>query len=200
MDLPVRVCLALYRSLASAYPHEFRIRYGADMDRLGEDAVAEVWRQYGLQGLLRLLADIAVRLPGMYLAEVRQDLLYALRGLRKAPGFTSVALLSVAIGIGMCSAVRSEIQSIVGPATGMPDPAALATFRWSTVSYPYFERYRDQRETVAAAAALLGPVPFAVALTPDRIVRARRFYGHWASLRPRDDSSARIRRNSECLR
>jgi hypothetical protein len=47
--------------------------YGEDLDRLGEDAVPDAWRRYGLFGLLRLLADIAVRLPVEYLAEIRQD-------------------------------------------------------------------------------------------------------------------------------
>jgi len=181
MDVPLTVCLALYRRLASAYPHEFRMLYGEDMDRLGDDAVPEVWRRYGVPGLLRLLADIVIRLPATYLAEIRQDVLYALRVLAKSPGFASVTVLSVAIGIGMCSAVRSEIQSIVGAPVGLRDPAALATFRWTTVSYPYFERYRDQRQTVAAATALLGPLPFAVAFAPDKSVRAARFYGHLVS-------------------
>ena len=180
MDFP-SVCLALYRRLASAYPHEFRMLYGEDMGRLGEDAVPEVWRRYGVRGVVRLLADIAIRLPATYLAEIHQDVRFAIRVLAKSPGFTSVAVLSVAIGIGMCSAVRSEIQSIVGPAAGLRDPAALTTFRWSTVSYPYFERYRNQRQTVAAATAVLGPVPFAVALTPDKTARAARFYGHLVS-------------------
>jgi hypothetical protein len=38
--------LALYRRLASAYPHEFHMRYGEDLDRLGEDAIPEIWRRY----------------------------------------------------------------------------------------------------------------------------------------------------------
>jgi macrolide transport system ATP-binding/permease protein len=116
-----------------------------------------------------------------FLTEIRQDVLYALRVLAKSPGFASVAVLSVAIGIGICSAVRSEIQAIVGRPAGLPDPGALATFRWSTVSYPYFERYRAQRQIVSAATALLGPVPFAVALAPDKTARAARFYGHLVS-------------------
>ena len=33
------LCLTLYRHLASAYPHEFRLVYGEDLDRLGEDAI-----------------------------------------------------------------------------------------------------------------------------------------------------------------
>ena len=172
MDVPSSVCLAVYRRLANAYPHEFRMLYGKDMDRLGEDAIPEVRRQYGVPGVIRLLADIALRLPVTYWTEIRQDVLYASRVLAKSPGFTAVAVLSVAIGIGMCSAVRSEFQSITGPAAGLPDPGSLVTFRWTNVSYPYFERYRDQRQTVAAATALLRLVPFAVALTPDQTSNA----------------------------
>jgi predicted permease len=181
MDFASSVCLALYRRLANAYPHEFRMLYGEDMDRLGEDAIPEVWREYGVRGAMRLLADIALRLPATYWTEIRQDVRYAVRVLAKSPGFTAVAVLSVAIGIGMCSAVRSELQSITGPAAGLPDPGSLVTFRWTNVSYPYFERYRDQRETVAAAAALLRLVPFTVALSADKTPRAARFYGHLVS-------------------
>jgi hypothetical protein len=61
------------------------------------------------------------------------------------------------------------------------DPAALATFIWTQVSYPYFERYRDARQAVASAAAVMGPVPFAVALSGDRSARAERVSGHLVS-------------------
>jgi predicted permease len=181
MPRRVSVCLALYRRLAGAYPHEFRMLYGEDLDRMGEDAIPEVWRRYGLWGLVRLLADIAVGLPAMYLTEVRQDIIYALRTLAKSPGFTAVAVLSLAIGIGMCSVVLSECQSIEGPPPGVRDPEGLVTLVWHTVSYPYFERYRDQRQAVSAATAFLGPVPFAVASGKRTSARAERFYGHLVS-------------------
>jgi predicted permease len=181
MNPRVNVCLALYRRLANAYPHEFRVLYGEDLNRLGEDAAPDAWRRYGMRGLVRLLADIAIRLPAEYLSEIRQDVVYALRVLAKAPGFTSVAVLSLGFGIGMCCAVLSECRAIVGPAPGLRDPATLATFIWSQVSYPYFERYRDAHQTVAAAAALVGPVPFAVAFTGDRSARAARVSGHLVS-------------------
>ncbi len=87
----------------------------------------------------------------------------------------------MAIGIGMCCAVRSEIGAIVGPPPGVRDPAALATFRWGLVSYPSFERYREQRLVVAAGAAVLGPVPFAVAFGGARTAVAERFNGHVVS-------------------
>ncbi|HEY1493466.1 MAG TPA: ABC transporter permease, partial [Candidatus Solibacter sp.] len=181
MNFRVNVCLALYRRLASAYPHEFRMLYGEDLDRLGEDAAPDVWRRYGLRGLASLLAEIAVRLPGEYLAEIRQDVIYAVRMLAKAPGFASVAVLSLGVGIGMCCAVYSECRAIVGPAPGLRDPDRLTTFIWTPVSYPYFERYRDARQTVAAAAAVMGPVPFAVAFSGEEGARAERVPGHLVS-------------------
>lgn len=115
MSSRLNLCLSVYRRLASAYPNEFRMLYGEDLDRLGEDAIPEVWRRYGVPGLARLLADIAIRLPATYLREIRQDVVYAVRTLAKSPGFTFVAVLSLGVGIGMCCAFLSEMQSMVSP-------------------------------------------------------------------------------------
>ena len=180
MNPRLNICLSLYRYLANAYPHEFRMVYGEDLDRLGEDAVPEAWRRYGLSGLLRLLADIAVRLPAEYLAEIRQDAIYATRVLARSPGFAAVAILSLAIGIGMCSVILSGSNAMLGPLPGARDPAALLTPR-RQISYPYFEHYRDQQQVPVAATAFLTSVPFAVAPGGDRNAKAERFYGQVVS-------------------
>ena len=86
MNPLVAACLWLYRRLARAFPHEFQMVYGADIVQLGEDAAEEIWRRYGLSGLIRLLADLAVRVPAEHLSEIRQDLLYAMRILFQSPG------------------------------------------------------------------------------------------------------------------
>ncbi len=174
------LCLSLYRRLAGAYPHEFRMLYGEDLDRLGADAIPEVARRYGIPGLLRLLADTALHLPALYLAEIRQDIAYALRMLAKSPGFAMLATLSLAIGIGMCCAVLSESEAIIGPTPGISDPAALVTIRYSGISYPYFEQYRDQHQVWVSAAVLI-PAPFAVAFSGDKRAEAERFFGHLVS-------------------
>jgi predicted permease len=180
MNLRLNLCLSLYKYLANAYPHEFRIVYGQDLDRLAEDAVPEAWRRYGLLGLVRLLADIAIRLPGEYLGEIRQDVVYALRVLARSPGFAAVAILSLALGIAMCSAILFGSSSVLRPMPGARDPGALVAAR-KGVSYPYFEHYRDHPQVAGAATVFLVSVPFAVAPGGGRNARAERFYGHIVS-------------------
>jgi predicted permease len=180
MALPLRVCLALYRRVARAYPQEFRMQYGEDLERLGEDAAPEAWRRYGLRGLVGLVADIAMQLPATYLNEIRQDVLYALRVLAKSPGFASIVVVSLAVGIGMCCAVFSESESMGGPPPGIRDPAALYTLR-AGASYPYFERYREQHRVLESATAIITQVPFAVAFAWGKNARVERFYGHLVS-------------------
>jgi hypothetical protein len=93
------------------------------------------------------------------------------RMLVKSPGFTAVAVLSFGIGIGMCSAVTSECRSIAVPPPGMRNPAALVTP--DPISYPYYERYRDQHQVLESAAVYIGLAPFAVVFTPDKKARRR---------------------------
>ncbi len=79
---PVAISLRLYRALARAFPWEFQNAYGEELVQVTEDAIESIWRRHGVPGLVRLLADIAVRVPAEHLAELRQDMRYGLRTLR----------------------------------------------------------------------------------------------------------------------
>ncbi len=170
------LCVRLYRALARAFPHEFQMLYGEDLERLSEDAAPEIWRRHGAWGLLRLLADIALRLPAEYLSELRGDTKYALRMLAKSPGFAAVGIVSLAIGIGVCSFFFNAFDvTMFRSLPGATDHATLAGLD-TLVPYTYFESYRQQ-PGVAAAAAFTYPVPVGVARDGSKQTKSERLFG-----------------------
>lgn len=179
MTTPIELCLRLYRALARSFPHEFQVLYGEDLERLGEDAAPEIWRRHGAGGLVRLLGDIALRLPAEYLSELRGDVRYALRMLAKSPGFTAVGVISLGLGIGVCSLFFSEFKAVIfHPPAGVSNPGTLRALD-TLVPYPYFERYRDQPEI--PVAAFTDPVPFGVAADSSKAAKSERIFGDLVS-------------------
>src|SRR5260370_21145949 len=114
----------IYRRLAQAFPHEFKLAYGAEVLQLGEDVVEEIAKRHGSAGLLRLIADIAIRVPLEYLAEMRRDMRYALRALIKSPGFALVGILSMGLGMGLSTYVFNSRWGFI-----LREPRAAAQYR-----------------------------------------------------------------------
>ena len=103
---------------------------------------------------------------------VRQDLRYGLRGLRRNPGFTTVAVLSLALGIGANAVVFSLLDQALLKSLPVSRPAELVVFRspgpspgmrrksarGMSFSYPKYRDLRDQAAVFRKAVAAWYPV------------------------------------------
>jgi predicted permease len=116
-----------------------------------------------------------------YFFDLRRDVMYAVRMLVRAPGFTAVGIVSLTLGIGVCSVFYSEINSMVlRPLPVARQPDALVALE-TLSSYPYFERYRDQISVAVSTSAFVGPVPFSVSFDPSAGGKTARVFGHLVS-------------------
>ncbi len=85
--------------------------------------------------------------------ELRQDLRYALRGLRRSPGFSAVAIGSLALGIGANTAVFGAIDALVLRPLPVRAPERLAYIDPTTHSYPAYRDLASRNTTFEAMFA-----------------------------------------------
>ena len=90
-----------------------------------------------------------------------RDLNYAIRGLLKQPSFTLVAVLTLALGIGVNSALFSVFNAFVLKPLPLKDPDSLVNFdgadangrRLRLFSYSDFQDYRLRKDVVSDVVA-----------------------------------------------
>lgn len=99
-----------------------------------------------------------------------QDLAFALRSLRRSPGFAVTAILVLGLGIGGVSAFLSaaEMALFKSVPVSAPDRLVWVSARWRDgapyqgLSYPDYVDYRSRNGTLSSLAAFT-PTPFSLA-------------------------------------
>ncbi|MGH9515643.1 MAG: ABC transporter permease [Terriglobales bacterium] len=88
-----------------------------------------------------------------------QDLRYALRQLRSSPGFTAVAVLTLALGIGAATAIYSVVYGVLLRPLPYNKPDRITAIfevntegRRSRLADPNFDDFRDQNRSFEAMA------------------------------------------------
>jgi len=95
-----------------------------------------------------------------WLDTLLQDVRFGLRMLRKHPGFTAVAILTIALGIGATTAIFTVVDKVLLQPFAAPDPDRMVVLmqNWGdgepgpVISIPKFMLWRDQPRVLYQAA------------------------------------------------
>jgi putative ABC transport system permease protein len=163
-----RVSKLLYRLYGKAlavYPAEFRHEYGQEMAQLFRDDCRRTARRSGVAGLLylglRTYADMALTAPGVHMEDLRQDLRFAFRMLRNSPLHSLTAVVTLALGIGVTSAIFGLTHRVLLMSLPFPEPDRLVMV-WeknprgidrNSVSPPNFADFRAGSKSFARMTA-----------------------------------------------
>ncbi|MBD0372907.1 MAG: ABC transporter permease [Pyrinomonadaceae bacterium] len=138
---------------------EMAVRDRLERGETLEEAEAAVRREFGNLGLVK---EVTREMWGwVWLEQLLQDIKYGMRSLRRAPGFTIVAVVTLALGIGANTAIFSVVNAVLLRPLPYAESDQLITpmgeknssSARTVVSYPDYLDWREQTQTLEYVAA-----------------------------------------------
>ncbi len=184
--------MSILVELARRVAHLFRRNAGSDLEeemRFHLDMKAQSYREAGMNE--RLAADAAKKQVGNTLKLVEesraawgwstiescwQDIRYTLRGLRKSPSFASVAIVSLALGIGANTIVFSVLNALILRDLPIKDPQQVFSLNQRGKPNQSFPNYLDIRDRNSVFESLFATRIVQVSIGDER--GARMLWGY----------------------
>ena len=144
------------------------------------DAAAHAHREFGNVGLVQEIARDEWGAAGRWTEHLAQDVRFAGRQLRRAPAFTTIVIITMALGIGATTAIFSVVDGVVLEPLPYPESGRIVRLYQLTdkgarnsVSQPNFHDWAERTHSFSSMGLMSGWTGTSTVETPTGPTLAR---------------------------